>query len=457
MKRKILIAEDEKNTREGLKLLLQDRPLEIRLAADGEEALQVARAEAIDLVLADLKMPRLDGFELLKRIKEESPDTEVIILTGHGTIESARDALKRGAYDYLTKPVDIDELVMLVDRVMIEKNLRDENRSLREAVDRNYGFESIVGSSASMQAVFRQVRQVAPTRATVLIEGESGTGKELIARALPRHSERSKKAFVPVNCGALAASLLESELFGHERGAFTHALRRKPGRFELADGGTLFLDEISETSLDFQVKLLRTIETGHFERVGGTDTLHTDVRVIAATNKELEALVAAGRFREDLFYRLNVIRITLPPLRERTEDIPLLVNAFVQEFNEMHGKRIAQINAAASSMLKRYRWPGNVRQLRNMIEGMVIMAGDQQTEIGPEQLPEEIRQEVGESTAAADSEEVHIRVGTCLRDAERELIRATLGQTGNNRARTARLLGVGRKTLYRKLEEYGLQ
>ena len=296
MKRKVLIADDEKNAREGLKFLLQDRPLDIRLAADGEEALQIVLAEPVDLVLADLKMPRMDGLELLKRIKEHSPQTEVIIITVAGTIASARDALKQGAYDYLTKPVDIDELAVLVDRVLIERNLRDENTSLREALDRRYGFESIVGQSAAMQRIFQQIRQVAPARATVLLAGESGTGKELIARAIHQHSDRAHKPFIPVNCGALTPTLLESELFGHERGAFTHAIRQKPGRFELADGGTLFLDEVSETSVDFQVKLLRVIETGRFERVGGTEIVRADVRLIAATNRDLQAAVRKAGF-----------------------------------------------------------------------------------------------------------------------------------------------------------------
>lgn len=457
MKRTVLIVDDEKNTREGLRLLLRDRPLEIRLAADGEEAFQVIRAETIDLVLADLKMPRLDGLELLKRIKRDSPETEVIILTGHGTIASARDALKQGAYDYLTKPVDIDELARLVDRVIVEKNLRDENASLREALSRRYGFENIVGQSVAMQRVFQQIRQVAPTRATVLITGESGTGKELIARALHQHSDRAHKPFVPVNCGALAPTLLESELFGHERGAFTHAIRRKPGRFELADGGTLFLDEISETSLDFQVKILRVVETGRFERVGGIEILSVDVRLITATNRHLDEAVEQGQFRADLFYRLKVIEIALPPLRDRSEDIPLLVQAFLSEFCQAHNKHLTRVHPAAMAILERYSWPGNIRQLRNILEGAVIMAADQDTEVGPQHLPVEIRQAVEAESPSEPTTEVRLRVGTSLRDAERELIRTTLVQTAGNRAKTARLLGVGRKTLYRKLEDYGLQ
>jgi len=452
VKRKVLIADDEKNAREGLKFLLQDRPLDIRLATNGEEALQIVRAEPIDLVLADLKMPRLNGLELLKRIKEESPQTEVIIITVAGTIASAREALKQGAYDYLTKPVDIDELAMLVDRVVFEKNLREENTSLRQALGRRYGFENIVGQSAAMQRIFQQVQQVAPTHATVLIQGESGTGKELIAHLIHQYSDRADKPFVPVNCGALALTLLESELFGHERGAFTSAIRQKPGRFELANGGTLFLDEVSETSLDFQVKLLRVIETGRFERVGGTEIIHADVRTVAATNKDLEKRVQEGLFRDDLFYRLNVINIVLPPLRERREDIRLLVQAFLAEFSQTHKKNLVRVSPAVMAILERHPWPGNVRQLRNVIEGAVIVTSNDETEIEPQHLPAEICQIV----QVPEPAEVHIRVGTSLHDAERELIRATLAQTGGNRAKTARLLGMGRKTLYRKLDEYGL-
>ncbi|MCX8037919.1 MAG: sigma-54 dependent transcriptional regulator [Candidatus Sumerlaeia bacterium] len=457
MRRRVLIVDDEKNTREGLRLALQNRSLDIRLAADGEEALQIARAEPIDLVLADLKMPRLDGLELLKRVKQESPGTEVVILTGHGTIASARDALKQGAYDYLTKPVDIDELSALVDRVLTEKSLREENFALRQALNARYGFESIIGQSAVMQRIFQQVRQVAPTRATVLLTGESGTGKELIARAIHQHSDRvGRGPFVPVNCGALAPTLLESELFGHERGAFTSAVKQKPGRFELAHGGTLFLDEISETSLEFQVKLLRVIETGRFERVGGTEIIHSDVRIIAASNRDLEQMVADGSFRSDLYYRLKVISIVLPPLRERREDIPLLAQAFLAEFSQANGKNLVRINPAAMAILQNHPWPGNVRQLKNAIEGAVIMAGPADTEIGPEHLPADVRAAAPPAGPNGAAPEIHLRVGTSLDDAQREIILATLQQTGDNRARTARLLGLSRKTLYRKMEEYGI-
>ncbi|MBM3334553.1 sigma-54-dependent Fis family transcriptional regulator, partial [Candidatus Sumerlaeota bacterium] len=285
---------------------------------------------------------------------------------------------------------------------------------------------------------------------------ESGTGKELIARAIHQRSDRDRKPFIAVNCGALSPTLLESELFGHERGAFTHAIRQKPGRFELADSGSLFLDEVSETSLDFQVKLLRVIETGRFERVGGTETLHCDVRIIAATNKDLDCLVREGRFRTDLLYRLKVITICLPPLRERRDDIPLLVQAFLVDFCQAHSKNLSRVHTAAMDILARHPWPGNVRQLRNVIESAVIMADKSENEIAVQHLPADICREAQVAESAEAGAEVRVRVGASLAEAERELIRATLAQAAGNRARAARLLGIGRKTLYRKIVEYGL-
>ena len=300
-----------------------------------------------------------------------------------------------------------------------------------------------------MERVFHTVRQVAPTRATVLIQGESGTGKELIAHAIHINSPRANKPFVPVNCGALAATLLESELFGYEKGAFTHAVKTKPGRFEMADGGTIFLDEISETSPEFQVKLLRVLQEKTFERVGGVSPMKVDVRVIAATNRDLRSLVDEGRFREDLFYRLNVVQVNLPPLRERAEDIPLLVDTFLKEFSAANDRHGLQLHPKAMAMLQNYRWPGNVRQLRNVIEGLVVMSAGR--EITPRNLPSDLRHE----EPAQGSIVLH--VGASLADAERELIRATLADKKGNRAQTAKILGIGRKTLYRKIEEYGIE
>lgn len=448
MKRSILIADDEKNTREGLRWALERKDLSIQLAADGEQALQVIRGSHIDLLITDLKMPKLDGMQLLARVREESPTTTVVILTGHGTVESAVDAMKRGAYDYLIKPINIDELNLLVERIFATRALAEENAQLKENLEQRYGFENIIGRSDAMMSVYSKVRTVAPSRANVLLYGESGTGKELIASAIHQNSPRRYKPFVKVNCGALPLTLLESELFGHEKGAFTHAIKTKPGRFELADGGTLLLDEIGETAPEFQVKLLRVLQEGEFERVGGTETLRADVRVIAATNKRLEELVRQGSFREDLYYRLKVVEIDLPPLRDRREDITLLTEHFLEEFSRYYGKAKPKIQARAMRVLQNYTWPGNVRQLKNVLEGALVMS---EGEIGLSALPEEVRME---------AEAVHyvkIPAGTSLQEAERELIQAALIQNGGNRAKTARTLGLGRKTLYRKLEEYGIE
>lgn len=445
---RLLIVDDEKNTREGLKWALEREEMEVQTAGDGEEALAMLRADPAELVITDLKMPRMDGMELLRHLREEFPETDVVILTGHGTVESAVEAMRVGAFHYLIKPVNLDELKLLLERVVERRRFREENERLRAEVDQLYGFEQIVGRSAAMQEVFQRVRQVAPTRASVLIQGDTGTGKELIARAIHHNSPRRHRPFVAVNCGALAESLLESELFGHEKGAFTNAVRTKPGRFEMADRGTIFLDEISETSPEFQVKLLRVLQEQEIERVGGTQTIKVDIRIIAATNRDLEQEVAEGRFREDLFWRLNVVRIVVPPLRERPEDIPLLIEFFLNQFNKEHGKQVT-LSPRALALLTTYSWPGNVRQLRTTIESLVILSTSR--EISPRQLPPEIQRET------APAQVVKFRVGTPLREAEKELIQATLAANDGNKALAARLLGLGRKTLYRKLEEYGIE
>lgn len=444
----LVIADDEKNTREGLRWALERKDLNILLAADGEEALQLVRSESVDILLTDLKMPRLDGMELLDHVRHESADTQVVMLTGHGTVESAVDAMKAGAYDYLIKPINIDELNLLVNRILEGRELKKENEQLREQVQQRFGMDNIVGRSEAMTRVFSLVRTVAPSRANVLIYGESGTGKELVANAIHHNSPRRRKAFVKINCGALPLTLLESELFGYEKGAFTGAVKTKPGRFEMADGGTILLDEIGETGPEFQVRLLRVLQEGTFERVGGTETLRTDVRVIAASNKRLDELVKEGTFREDLFYRLKVVSIDLPPLRERRDDIPLLVEHFLEEFAEYYAKPKTRVPNRVMSLLQNSQWPGNVRQLKNVIEGAVVMTNG---EITANDLPEEIRSE-GKNVS-----QVNISAESTLRDAEREIIQAALIHYGGNRAQTARSLGLGRKTLYRKMEEFGLE
>lgn len=447
MAHKILIVDDEKNTREGLKWALESQSHEVILATDGEQALVLLGDHPVDLVVSDLRMPKMDGMELLQHVREEFPDTEFVMLTGHGTVETAVEAMKSGAFDYLMKPVNLEELGLLVKRVFEQRDLKKENERLRAEVNHRYGFENIIGNSPSMHRIFQIIRQVAPTRASVLIQGETGTGKELVARAIHYNSPRKSKAFVAVNCGALSQSLLESELFGHEKGSFTGAIRQRAGRFEAADKGTIFLDEIGETTPEFQVKLLRVLQEQEFERVGGGKAVKIDVRVIAATNRDLRKEVDEGRFREDLFYRLNVIRIDVPPLRERPDDIPLLVHHYLAEFNKEHGRNLT-ISPKAVAILQNHTWPGNVRQLRTMMESVCILTPSK--EITPAHLPEELRHDPAEGSP------LRLTVGMTVHDAERELIRATLAEFEGNKAKAARVLGLGRKTLYRKLEEYGM-
>jgi len=449
MKRKILIVDDEKNTREGLKWALENKYLDVLLASNGEEALKIVENVSLDLAITDLKMPGIDGMTLLSKIKEESPYTDVVLLTGHGTVESAVAAMKKGAIDYLMKPVNIDELNLLVERIMMERSLKEENQILKEQVQEKYGFEKIIWRSQVMEKIIKKVRLVAPTKATVIIAGESGTGKELIASAIHYNSPRRTKSFIKVNCGALSPTLLESELFGHEKGAFTHAFKQKQGRFELANGGTIFLDEIGETTYDFQIKLLRILQEQEFERVGGTETIKIDVRVITSTNKNLDQLLKEKKIREDLYYRLKVIPIEVPPLRERVEDIPLLVDAFIEEFCRENNKEKLILSPKVIEFLETYHWPGNVRQLKNVIEGLVVMSPTR--EITPKNLPEEIRLE------GSKEHYVKLRSGITIKEAEKDLIHSTLIECGRNKAKTARILGVGRKTLYRKMKEYGLE
>jgi len=445
----ILVVDDEKNAREGLKWALENNAQKVGTAANADEALEYMRAHSVDLVITDLKMPGMDGLALLKQIKAIDPGIGVIVITAHSTIETAVEAMREGAYDYQTKPVRLDELKLVIERALKSQHLEKENERLHRAVEDRYGFQNIIGKSQAMEDVFRTVRQVAPTRATVLIQGESGTGKELIANAIHFNSPRAREPFIAVNCGALATSLLESELFGHEKGAFTGAVSARAGRFELADGGTIFLDEIAETTPEFQVKLLRVLQEQNFERVGGSQLREVDIRVIAATNKNIEEAVANGSFREDLFYRLNVVNIQMPPLRDRNEDVPMLVAAFLDEFCEQYGKKGIRLSPKTMPRLQAYDWPGNVRQLRNVIEGAVVMASGK--EISPKNLPESI------SKSDSPKESLSIRLGTPMAEIEHEVIRATLTHLGGNRAETARRLGIGRKTLYRKLETYGIE
>ncbi|MGD0725497.1 MAG: sigma-54 dependent transcriptional regulator [Spirochaetia bacterium] len=447
MKLTVLVADDEKNIREGLREALMLDGYDVLLAADGKEALDTVNRGDVDLVITDLKMPRLSGEELLKSVASQFPTVPVMILTGHGTIESAVQAMHDGAYDFITKPVNLDRLSLLVKRALASRELAVQNRAMQEELERRSGFASIIGKSAEMKQVFDMVRQVAPSRSSVLITGESGSGKEMIAEALHYNSPRKDKSFIKLHCAALTESLLESELFGHEKGAFTGAIARKRGRFELAHLGTLFLDEIGEINQNVQIKLLRVLEEKRFERVGGEETIEVDVRLIAATNRDLKDAIAKGSFREDLYYRLNVVNIHIPPLRERKEDIPLLVAAFLKEFSQENGKPLEGIDPKARLALYNYSWPGNVRQLRNSVESAVVLCKG--STITLEDFPPNIRGETGADT-------LRLSLGTSLAEVEKEVIRSTLAREGGNKSRTAEILGIGRKTLHRKIEEYGL-
>ncbi len=369
----ILVVDDERNTREALSQILREDGYNVIVASDRYQALERIALAPPDHILAVLKMPGLDGLGLLSRVRKEGLDTPLVMMTAYGTVETAVDALKKGAEDYLTKPINIDELEILIRRILSHTRLAQETRRLREQLREKYKFENIIGSSPQMQAIFKTVRQIAPSRATVLITGDSGTGKELIAMAIHQNGDRSDRPYVKVSCGALSESLLESELFGHEKGAFTGALFTRQGRFEIADGGTLFLDEIGEISPAVQVKLLGFLQDREFERVGDNTKRKVDVRLIAATNRDLEKAVADGVFRKDLYYRLNVITIQMPPLREKPSDIPLLVDHFVAEYAKENNKHVEGVSPDALAALVAYQWPGNVRELENMIERAVVM------------------------------------------------------------------------------------
>lgn len=448
MKFNILVIDDEKNIRTGLATALRLDGYEVFLAEDGKEGLEIALRGDIDLVITDLRMPEVSGEEVLKKVISETPGVPVIVLTGHGTVENAVEAMRIGAYDFLTKPLNLDRLSLLVKRALQNRELVLQHRELEKKLEDKKTFEHIIGSSAAMNKVFEVIKRVAPTKASVLITGESGVGKELIANALHNLSPRAQQPYIKVHCAALAESLLESELFGHEKGSFTGALSRKRGRFELAHSGTIFLDEIGEINQTVQVKILRVLQEKQFERVGGEDTLEVDVRVITATNRNLEEEIAKGNFREDLYYRLNVVSIHVPPLRERKDDLPLMITSFIKEFAEENGKHIEGIDAKARSALYAFDWPGNVRQLRNCLESAVVMSTS--PIISLDDLPPTIR-------SSEEKESVSIPVGLTLAEAEKQIILQTLSSLDGNKTKSAEVLGIGRKTLHRKLDEYNLK
>lgn len=447
MKFTLLIIDDEKNIREGLGANFELEGYSVKLAENGEEGLKLISKGDIDLVITDLRMPGISGEEVLRRVTTETPGIPVIVLTGHGSIDAAVDAMRNGAYDFLTKPLNLDQLSMIVKRALEARELSLQHNQLKKEVESAHTFDKIIGKSAEMQKVFEMIKKVASSKASVLITGESGVGKELVADAIHNLSSRKDHQCIKVHCAALSETLLESELFGHEKGAFTGADNLVKGRFELAHESTIFLDEIGEINPSVQIKILRVLQEKAFERVGGQETINVDVRIVAATNRNLEEEVKNGKFREDLYYRLNVVHIHVPPLRERKDDIPLLIAKFVEEFAEENGKVISGIDARAKSAMYNYNWPGNIRELRNCIESAVVMASGE--EITLEDLPPTV------SKAAAE-QSISIPANSTLDDAEKIIILQTLAANKNNKSKTAELLGIGRKTLHRKLEEYGI-
>jgi len=449
MKPTVLIVDDERNTREGLARALR-RKYNLLLADSGMAALEILKTESPEAVLTDLRMPGMDGMTLVKRILTTDPQPVCILLTAYGNVETAVEAMKSGAYDFLTKPVNLDRLEVLLQRAIKTKRLEASNLQLKQELDSKYGMESIIGQSSGMQAVFDTIRQVAPSRATVLINGESGTGKELAAHALHRLSNRGDNPFVAVHCAALSDNLLESELFGHERGAFTGATETRKGRFELADGGTLFLDEIGEIEPATQVKLLRVLEERNFERVGGMEKIEVDTRLLCATNRDLRRMVEEGTFREDLFFRLNVVQIRLPPLRERREDIPLLLNHYLKEFTVENAREIQGFTPDALDALIRYRWPGNIRELRNVMERMVVLSRGERITL--RDLPGEVKEEGGPLKSSPT-----LRGATSMLEAEKKMIMQALDDHKGNRTKAADQLGISRRTLHRKLNEFDLR
>jgi two-component system response regulator AtoC len=443
----ILIVDDEKHTREGLRASLEDA-FDVYIAASSAEARAVLEREHVDLVLTDLRLGGEDGMALIDEVLKRPQPPIVIMMTAYGSVDAAVEAMRRGAYDFVTKPLNIDRLEILIRRALRSRQVEAEVVQLKQTVERKFGLERLIGESSVMNEVFATIKQVAPTRATVLLQGESGTGKELVAQALHALSGRPKEKFVTVHCAALPEQLLASELFGHEKGAFTGALERRLGRFEQANGGTIFLDEIGEIDQPTQVKLLRVLsEERSFERLGSNNSIKVDVRVIAATNKDLQQLVRDGKFRDDLFFRLNVVVINLPPLRARKEDIPILVRAFVKHSSEENGKRIDGLSDEAMQAVLRYDWPGNVRELRTAIEHGVVMTATSRVSL--RDLPPSVRGGEGSALKFAPPKELALDV----RANEELLVLQALDDTGGNISKAAAKLGVSRRTLHRKLSQ----
>jgi two-component system, NtrC family, response regulator HydG len=450
---RVLVVDDDEPHAEAVAESLERVGYECVVATSGREAIRLIEEQTFDIILTDLIMEGIGGLEVLAKSKQELPDAEVVILTAHNTVKTAVTAMQAGATTYLTKPLDISELRTVADKVSQTQRLARSNLELQRQLNERFGFEGVVGNSPAMHSVVARLRQIAPTSATVLITGESGTGKELVAKALHNNSPRRYKPFVPLNCAALSENILESELFGHIRGAFTGADRERKGWFEHANGGTLFLDEVGDIPLSTQVKLLRALESGEIVRMGANDPIKVNVRLISATNRDLTEAISGGSFRQDLYHRLKVVSVKLPPLRQRREDIPLLIEFFLKEFTASHQKTITSITPAARKAMMVHPWTGNVRELKNTMESMVVCDVDGILDV--DDLTEEVQASASSAAESASAGQTSL-VGRPLEDVEKYYIAETLKTTGGNREETARLLGIGERTLYRKLKEYGI-
>ncbi len=443
----ILVIDDDRSTRETLEDIIEEMGYEALCAPDGKEGIKALKDKSVDYVLTDITLPGMDGLEILNYVRDNYPDIPVSLITGNETVETCQTAIRNGAWDYLVKPVELNELRTSITRALRMRSLYLERNKLREQLIEQDVSKKMIGESSKIKKVYDTIRNIAKTDVTVLLTGESGTGKELAANAIHQFSSRHNKPLIKVNLAALPRDMIESELFGHEKGAFTGAIKTKKGRFELADGGTLFLDEVAEMPLAVQIKLLRVLQEQEFERVGGEETLKTDIRLISATNQDLSEKIKQGDFREDLYFRINVVDIELPPLRERTEDIPGLCSIFINEFEQKYGRRI-QLSNNVYNKLYAYEWPGNIRELRNLIERLCVTATQETVDV--DDLSAEIRGTSGDKT------DVSLRPGMSIEEMERQLIQSALREFDNNKSQAAKSLGIGLKTLYRKIEKFGL-
>ena len=449
----ILIIDDEESQLKSLESFLKRRDYLVFTATNGLDGFAIAQKNAIDLVLTDYRMPEWNGFIILRKMKELNPEIDVVVITAYGSVEDAVEIMKAGAYDYLTKPIDLDELENLIHRVREKRLLIAENRQLKQELREKFKFDAIISQSGEMEETLNLAGRVAPSKASVLIRGESGTGKELIARAIHFASPRRDKPFVVVNIAALSENLIESELFGHEKGAFTGASQQRAGRFEQADGGTLFIDEVGDIPLTAQVKLLRAIQFGQFERLGGNKAIEVDVRIVAATHRDLEEMIRNGEFRDDLFYRLNVVTINIPPLRQRKTDIPVLTDHFIRKYSRINGKEIKGISREALDQLMKYDFPGNVRELENMIERAVVLCRDNYLTTGD--LPVQAR--IVSERGILDPHDLNESFGDKLRAFEKEMIATALDQSGGNKSAAARTLGITERHIRSRMEKLGMK